>query len=339
MMQRLRNDPAAAQGNQFAAAVTYLSSVWGIFSFGLSVVPLIMMILDTQSNLVLQPVASPRVAGPISLLCTAIISFYMFTLRDDLYRYSLTLPFRGGGSRPLSVWALIFFVIAIFLSFILAFGVTSREQIISPSGVFVPGTLAYGSFEHLLVKMAMTGALVFLFVFLSLSAGLMAAYTYGKTLALSSEEMPIYADEERLKEKVLSSVTEQLGLREPPVVSEMRRRGDGGIGLTLHYLGEPIELDNRQFREDRTWEVRADHLGQLIEVDEKDVRQVQVEAFQIEPVLTAVRATLGIPERMRVVSMRRGDNGEVMLVLEHDSRTWVVTADRWSRVISLEARP
>ena len=116
----------------------------------------------------------------------------------------------------------------------------------------------------------------------------------------------------------------------------MKRRPDGGISLTLRHKGEVIDQGKVQFREDRTWAVSANWVGELVEVEEQATRQNKVEAFQIKPVLEAVQEILGANTLPRVSSMQRGEGGEVTLNLLHQGRAWRAKADRWSRLVELE---
>ena len=78
-----------------ASPIEYLTSVWGIMSFGLIGVPLVMLVALDVVDQVLEPVVSAMVAAPIALVCTVVIAFYGISLRDELYRYTRTLSFRG----------------------------------------------------------------------------------------------------------------------------------------------------------------------------------------------------------------------------------------------------
>jgi len=322
-----------------APAIEYIASVWGIMSFALILVPLLMLVALEQVDKVLQPVVSAVVGAPIALVCTYVIAFYGLSLRDELYKYTRTLSFRRQTRppMPIPIWALNAFIAAIVLAFLLAFGVTAKDQLVSPPGRFVAGTLAYGETAHMVVKFVMTGCLIFVFVFLSLSAALMAAYEYGKSIELTSPELPIYTDEDRLKEQVLKAACEKLGIKVSEVtVSDMKRQPDGGVSLTLRHKGEVIDQGDLQFREDKTWEVCANWVAELVQVEEKAVRQSKVEAFQIKPVLEAVQEILDAKALPRVLSMKRGEEGLVTLNLSHEGRAWRAKADRWSRLVELE---
>jgi len=335
----VQNSMVQRNEQRLSAVLEYLMSVWGILSFGLILVPLLMLALYGPVNNMLQPIASVKVGGPIALLCTFIIAFYILTLRDELFRYTYTLPFGEKAKRPLPVLALLFFVVAIGLAFALGFGLAAQDSLVSFDGSV--GTLRYGSFEHMFLKLLMTGCLIFILVFLSLSASLMAAYRYGKTIPTGGSNAPLYTDEQALTKKVLAAVRQELGLERDPGVSDMTRLGDGGIALTLKYRGEEIEQQDIRFREEKTVVARADHRGQLIKIEEKEVRQSKVEVFQVTPVLEAAKEVLGIDRNapLAVSSMVRDGNGEVSVTLVHQGKTWLAKADRWSRLISIKERP
>jgi hypothetical protein len=317
----------------------YLMSVWGILSFGLIFVPALMLALYTPVNNILQPIASVKVGGPIALLCTFVIAFYVLTLRDVLFRYTYTLPFGEKPKRPIPVLVLLLFVIVILLAFVLGFGLAVKDSLVTVDGG--AGTLRFDSFEHMILKLFMTGCLIFILVLLSLSASLMAAYRYGKTIPTDGDDAPLYTREQALTEKVLAAVCQELGLEQDPAVSDMTRSSDGGIALTLKYRGEEIEQQNIRFREEKTIVARADHRGQLIKIEEKEVRQSKVEAFQVGPVLEAAREVLGIAANapLAVSSMKRDRDGEVSVTLAHQGKTWLAKADRWSRLISIKEKP
>ena len=334
----IRHSMVQRNEQRLSAVLEYLMSVWGILSFALMLVPLLMLVLYTPVNNMLQPIASAKVGAPIALLCTFVIAFYVLTLRDALFRYTYTLPFGEKTKRPLPVLALFFFVAAILLAFILGFGLAAKDSLISVDGG--KDTLRFGSFEHMILKLLMTGCLIFILVFLSLCASLMAAYRYGKSIPVDGDDAPLYTDEQALTKKVLAAVRQELGLEQDPAVSDMTRLGDGGIALTLKYRGEEIEQQDIRFREERTIVARADHRGQLIRIEEKEVRQSKVEAFQVTPVLKAAREVLGIDADapLTVSSMERDGDGEVSVTLVHQGKTWLARADRWSRLISIKEK-
>ena len=326
-----------AQEQQSTMALEYWLSVWGILSLVLIFAPLTLLFPTVNARL--EPISAVWVSVPIAVVCAFVIAFYMFTLRDALFKYTFTLSFREekDKTRPLPSWALLFFVVSILLSFFLAFGAASSRQFVAEPGRSVAGKLAYGSMGHMIVKLFMTGSQVFMFVFLCLSAGIMAAYEYGKSIPVGGSNAPIYTDEDRLKDKVLQQASKKLGFGHGnPTITDMKRLPSGGISLTLHHKGELVEQGDTQFREDKTWDVQADYRGQLVKVEEKAIRQSKVEAFQIEPVLAAVQEILGSSVRPTIASMKREEGGEVSLTLQHQGKTWDAKADRWSRLIGLE---
>jgi hypothetical protein len=189
----------------------------------------------------------------------------------------------------------------------------------------------------MVLKLFMTGCLILVFVLWGASAGLMAAYEYGRMIDDGSPSAPLYTDEERLKNRVLGMACRGLGFEESEVtVSDIARRGDGGIELVLHHTGELVEEDDAQYREDKTWEVAANYTGELIRVQEKETRQGKAEAFRVEAVLEAVREVLPNTGALEITGMRREAEGEVVLDLAEGRKKWVATADRWSRLIALE---
>jgi hypothetical protein len=321
------------KGQQGNTALDYLQSVWGILSFVLILGPLVLLFPPVDDRL--KDISATWVSVPIALVCGFVIAFYMMTLRNELFAYTHTRSFSEKPQRSLPIVALICFVISIFLSFFLAFGAASSKHMLAT--VPTAGKLTMGSPGHMLLKLFMTGSQVFMFVFLSLSAGVMAAYKYGKTIDLSKPSAPIYTSEDRLKEKVLGQACKELGMRtDEPTISDMKRLPGGGMELTLHKKGELIEENELQFREDKTWLVVADRRGQLIKVEAQAVRQSKVEAFQLNPVLEAVKEILDTDKRPAVTSMKRGRGGDVTLTLEVAGKTWDAKADRWSRLIGLE---
>ena len=114
------------QIGEISPLVAYFGNVWGILSFGLILLPLFALMSFNWVNSILQPIASIMVAGPISLLVTAIIAFYMYSLRNQIHHYSLTRKFKKNPGRSVALLALIFFVIAILFVFVCnSFQVTS----------------------------------------------------------------------------------------------------------------------------------------------------------------------------------------------------------------------
>jgi hypothetical protein len=237
--------------------------------------PLFMMLpgIFDWIDAALQPIASVRVAAPIALLNTLIIAFYLFSMRDALHHATLTRRFKKDPGRPVAIWALIFFVIAVFITYFLGFGLANKNSIVGVGDV--KGQILRGSTGHLMLKLAMTGLLVFVFVFLSLAAGMMAAYVYGEYVDEQRPD-PIYLNEELMLEVVLRFVRQQLGSSTGPVISEMKRTEDGGISLNLYHRGELTTLGDIKVREDKTWHVQADCWGRVKEIDEIDPRLIQV---------------------------------------------------------------
>jgi hypothetical protein len=286
-----------------------------------------------QMNQILQPIASLFVGGPIAFVCTFVIVFYMYSLRDEFHLYTHTRTFSDKPGRSIPVWALVFFVIAILLAFFLAFFLSSKDSIVAPAGFKLEGMLEEGSMAHLMLKLAMTGCLVFMFVFLALSAGLMAAYEYGKSVDETAQP-PIYVDTERLKDEVLEAVRTELKEGELEV-SDIKRQERGGISLSVHHRGEKYEPkgDDVVIREDRTWEVEANSRGNLKKIEEKNLRVVQVEgatpppsegdgagdtpppAQPIDAILDQVRELVGSQTGLRVRRFEKMSDGNITLIL------------------------
>jgi hypothetical protein len=285
----------------------------------------------------LQPLISLRVGGWMALVCTVVIAFYIYALRLEAHRYTYTRTFSNRRRQPLPVLALEAFVFALAIGFVLAFGLTAKEQMIAPPGIEKQGMLTQGAFPHMVLKLVMTGFLTLGFILLTVSAGLMAAYQYGQKIDDDSPSAPLYTDEARLTDRVLSMARKELGFGSDEItVSDMRRRGDGGIALVLHHRGELVEEDDIQYREDKTWEVEANYTGELIRVQEKETRQGKAEAFRVQAVLEAVREVLPSSGTLEITGVQRQDEGEVVLKIADGRKKWLATADRWSRLIALE---
>jgi hypothetical protein len=141
----------------------YSLNAWGLFSLGLALVPLLMLMAYSVVDDILWPVVSLRVGGPISLIATLVIAFFAYTLRDDLHRYTHTRSFSEGPRRSLPDWALRAFVSALALSFVLAFAVAAENMLVA-RGPFEPGLVVYGSAALLLLRLSMTGVMVLAFV-------------------------------------------------------------------------------------------------------------------------------------------------------------------------------
>lgn len=314
--------------------IRYGLDAWALFSFGLPLLPLLMLLSYDLVDRFLQPIASFRVGGPISLIATAIIALLSYTLRDELHRYTHTRSFSDRPRRSLTDWALRFFVAAIALAFVLGFGIATEDLLVA-TGPFEPGIVVYGGLGHLLLKLLMTGTLVMMFVCFSVLAGLMAAHAYGESVDRSGQDKPLYTDEARLQRKVLQAARGQLDLG-AVTVAEMSRRPDGGLSLVLQRKGELIEHEDEMYREDRTWRVDANHDGELIRVEEHEVRHTKAEGFETDLVLSEVREVLDTTGPLTVAGMRRMENGEVLLTIVHHRTRWIARADRWNRLIEIE---
>lgn len=319
---------------QIIDLIRYGLDPWALASFGLPLLPLLMLLSYDLVDRLLSPIASLRVGGPISLVTTAVIALLGYTLRDELHRYTHTRSFSERPHRSLTDWALRFFVAAIALSFVLGFGIATSNILVA-MGPLEPGMVVYGGPGHLLLKLLMTGSLVLTFICLSLLAGLMAAYAYGEAVDRAGGDKPLYTDEVRLQRKVLQAARAQLDLGAVSV-AEMSRRHDGGLSLVLQRKGELIQHGDDMYREDRTWRVDANHEGELIRVEEQEVRQTKAEGFEIDLVLSEVREVLDTTGPLTVAGMRRMENGEVQLTIVHRGTRWIARADRWNRLIEIE---
>lgn len=317
----------------------YLSSAWGFLSFGLVLIPVIMMVLYEPFDESLQPIASLRVGGPISLLCTFVIAFYMLSLRYEIHRYTHTASFAKKARPSIPIAALALFVGAIALAFILGFALAAKDDLVSPAGG--QGTVAANSPAHMVLKLLFTGCLVGMLICLSLSAGLMAAYTFGKSVPTTGPGAPLYADEAALKDKVIAAVSEELQTQEEPTVSDLERLPGGGISISLRYRGGVAENGEDEYREEKTVVAQADHMGRLTQVKEKGTRPLTNEPFRLPPVLHAVREVLGLGDqaKLTVHGIRRENDGSVTMDIEDPNhKQWVVHADRWSRLTSVEQK-
>jgi hypothetical protein len=314
--------------------IRYGLDAWALFSFGLPLLPLLMLLSYDLVDRFLSPIASLRVGGPISLVATAIIALLSYTLRDDLHRYTHTRSFSERPRRSLTDWALRFFIAAIALGFILGFGIATEDLLVA-MGPLEPGIVVYGGLAHLLLRLLMTGSLILMFICFSLLAGLMAAYAYGEAVDRSGQDKPLYTDEARLQRKVLQAARSQLDLG-AVTVAEMSRRPDGGLSLVLQRKGELIEHGDEMYREDRTWRVDANHEGELIRVEEREARQTKAEGFETDLVLSEVREVLDTTGPLTVAGMRRMEDGEVQLTIVHRRTRWIARADRWNRLIEIE---
>ena len=241
--------------------------IWKVLSFGLVLCPLIMLLFYSTTDGILQPIASIRVGGPIALLCTFVIAFFLSSLRDDLHAREQMRQFKETPGRPLPVWVLLFFVVAILLAFWLAFGLAAKDALAGRRGLLEPGSMA-----HLLFKLVMTGCLIFVFVFLSLSAGLMDVYMYSK-----HAKTKVYLEMDELRTKALESVRTELDLGQDPLtIADMKRLENGGISLTLRRTGKLVQQGDVRFIEDKTWTVEADRKGHLVKIKEERAQMSQV---------------------------------------------------------------
>ena len=258
----------------------YLKTIWGLLSILIVLATWALTRLSFVSNELLQPVASLRVASPIAFLCTFVIAFYLYSVREDLFLLDATRQFREKPGKPIAIWALVAFVIAVLLAFLLMFALTTHTAFIGPEGVSqteLSGKAAWGGFWHMLIKLAFTGFLALILILLSLSAGLMGIYDYGKGLR-HSDQMPKFLDTGTLKQTVLGIARDELDISARATVTDMKRTPDGGIQLTLHDRGG-ISTDKEsqvKYREDTTWSIKADYEGKLIEVSKDPPRMIKI---------------------------------------------------------------
>jgi len=251
----------------------YFGNIWGILSFLLILPPLLLFLLDNW----FQPIASVRVAAPISFLITFIVAFYMYSLKDALHHYSLTRRFRNPQGRSIAIYALIFFVAAILLFFFLSFALASKESLVGLPGVpaaELQGMLTYGSTAHMLFKLAMTGCLIFTFVFMSLSASMMAAYLYGH-YAEERRPAPIFLDEVRLIKVVENTVRDQINGNITLNKNGMKRLEDGGISLNFTHEQELKMQGKDIIQKTQIWLVEADCWGRVLKIEEKSKQLIK----------------------------------------------------------------
>ncbi|MBN1582653.1 MAG: hypothetical protein JXA89_18225 [Anaerolineae bacterium] len=266
------------QIGEISPLVAYFGNVWGILSFGLILLPLFALMSFNWVNSILQPIASIMVAGPISLLVTAIIAFYMYSLRNQIHHYSLTRKFRKNPGRSVALWALTFFVIAILFVFFLAFAIVDKDSLVGPKGygeMQVEGLLVYGSTAHMFLKLTMTGVVLFTFVFLGLSAGMMAAYLYGHYME-SHLPNPLYMNEALLIKVVLGTVKQQMGEGALISMTGMDRLEDAGISLDLASEEKLTTQGGDTVQKGKTWSVKADCWGRVNNIEEKGLRLIKV---------------------------------------------------------------
>jgi hypothetical protein len=263
----------------------YFGSIWAILSFILIFAPLFMLMpgVFSWANEILQPVVSLRVAGPIALLITLIVAFFMFSMREELHEGALTSPFKEKPGRSLPIWALTFFLLAVAIAFLLGFAITTKHLLIGAPGDWnarLQGKLVFGGTMHLLLQLVMTGCFVLLFAFFSLSAGLMAVYEYGQFVDERLPD-PIYLNEQLLLEVVLKVVREELGPDVEVQITEMNRLPDAGVTLTLHSEGElrasdPKDKTKTNLLEQKSWKVSANRWGRVNKMVEASPRSIQV---------------------------------------------------------------
>ena len=257
----------------------YFGSIWAILSFILIFAPLFMLLpgVFSWANEILQPVVSLRVAGPIALLITLIVAFFMFSMREELHEGALTSPFKEKPGRSLPIWALTFFLLAVLLAFLLGFAITTKHLLIGAPGDWsaqLQGKLVYGGTLHLLLQLLMTGCFVLLLAFFSLSAGLMAVYEYGQFVDERLPD-PIYLNEQLLLKVVLEMVRNKLGPDVEVQMTEMNRLPNAGVSMTLHHKGE-LNIDDTKLLEQKSWKVEADRWGRVQKVVETSPRSIQV---------------------------------------------------------------
>jgi hypothetical protein len=252
----------------------YFASFWAVLSFLLILGPLFSFLPSVRSWLqgVFSSVASVRVSMPISLLMTTVAAFYLFTLRDDLHQYSLSLTFQPKQRTPLPLVALRFFVIAVVLVFVLGFAVTSKDLLLGPGRAQVRP----GSPLHLIFMFAMTGCLVLIFTFFALAAGLMAVYEFG-IYAEARMPDPIYLSERLMLNVVMDAVQSQIGDDVKLYVTEMRRTTAAGMTLQLHQKGKLTTAEGQTLLEEKGWLVEADLWARLRSVVERGTRIVRVQ--------------------------------------------------------------
>jgi hypothetical protein len=226
---------------------------------------------------ILQPIASIRVGGPIALVITLITTFYLYGASADLHLYTQLQPFKKKPGKHIAILALLFFVAAILIAFLLGFAISSKDSLVAPEGYYNPagsGLLIYGGAGHMLLKMAMTGFFVLLFTFLSVSAGMMAAYLYGRYVD-ERRPSPIFLNEELLIRVVLDAVRKQLGNGGDIRTLGMERTEKGGVSLTLLHGEKPFTEGGKVIQKEKTWLVTADCWGRVNKIEEKSTRLLQ----------------------------------------------------------------
>ena len=271
-----------SQVREVSDLIGYWGNVWGIMSFLLIFPPMFMLLPGVFGwvDKVLQPIASIRVGGPIALLNAVIIAFFMFGMRDELHLYTQLQRFKERRGRPLPVWGVTCFVIAVLLIFFLSYALAIKDLLIGPKGYSqqeLEGMLAYGSTGHILLKLIMTGCLIFIFVFLSLAAGFLAAFDYGQYVE-ARMPAPIYLNERRLLKVVLDVVRERLASGSDLRVSEMHRKEDGGISLNVQGSGQLKTQGGQELFEEKSLQIEADRWGRVLKISELGRRLVKVES-------------------------------------------------------------
>jgi hypothetical protein len=165
---------------------------------------------------------------------------------------------------------------------------------------------------------------------------MMAAYLYSVYMIERLPD-PIFLDEQLLLRVVLNAVRDHLDtntdspqdLRDLPI-SGMKRLEDGGISVTVHYVGAPISRNGAKIREDKTWYVEADCWGRLNKVEEKSLRVSQIaeekaeaeepkkeEKVEPEDVFARVRRLVETETRLKVRRFESLPDGSISLTLTH----------------------
>ncbi len=124
----------------------------------------------------------------------------------------------------------------------------------------------------------MTGCLVLLFGFFSLSAGLMAVYEYGQFVDERLPD-PIFMNEQLLLEVVLKVVREELGPDVNVQITEMQRLHNAGVSLSLHHAGDLDIKGDYALLEQKGWAVEADRWGRVSKMTEAGARSIQVKGL------------------------------------------------------------
>jgi hypothetical protein len=208
----------------------------------------------------------------------------MFSMREELHEDALIRPFKEKPGRPLPIWALSFFLLAVALTFLLGFAITTKHLTVGAPGDLsadLQGQLVYGGTGHLFLKLAMTGCLVFLFALFSVSTGLMAVYEYGQFV---DERLPapIYLNGELLLDVVLDVVRKELGPDVSVQITDMKRLPDAGVSVALRHEGklriaDPKSEKKIRLLERKGWEVEAGRWGRVRKMTEKSSSFIQVQ--------------------------------------------------------------